>query len=93
MHGDERYGVDIAGIDPSKAITVSKTSKRGCMSDSPFSWDTFEVCTLIAVFGIDLVRIKLSSNVVLLNDSPIEVAERLRQISSPATERPVKVQY
>lgn len=71
---DEGKAVNVAGIDPTESVNVLALWKHdGKTQNVPFSWNTFEIASLVSVLGFHLVRIDLARDIILLDNNSVEV--------------------
>jgi hypothetical protein len=77
MGVDVLQTIDVACVDPSESVIVSEIYWQGREINLPFSSNTLEVKALVAILGINAMRINSSSDIVFLNNNAIIVNERL----------------
>jgi hypothetical protein len=76
---------NITGVGPAKSMKESAHHPllRVVFAFLPFSWHTSNIPSLIAIFGVNFVRVKLPRYVVLLNNYSIVIVECLDHHEQP----------
>ena len=80
MRVDDLQTVNVAGIDPAKAVRYFRQPPESCQRfpmNLPFSSDPFEVDPLVAILNVDFVRRNGSCDIILLDDDTIKLYKGL----------------